>query len=648
MNSNTNKPSPEQVEAFAKHLDNHLMIIAAPGSGKTFTMTKRILTLLNKGIKPQNIMATTFTKKAANELLMRIQAELPKNYILAGMRLGTIHSCALKVIRAHANKCKLKWNFKVVDSAEQASLMVLALKDYLKENELSSLAQSGIKVVNEENITAGSGIIFDFGVTEKEFSYICSVISSAKIESEFKQKLNSEFRDLYKRYKSILNDAKSIDFSDILYLSVKLLHKHSEVLESYHREIRYLLVDEFQDTNPKQFEFLKLMGGKSLLTVCGDDDQAIYSWRGVTSNMFSTFKSVFPASHTLYLTQNYRSSASIQQVSSTLIAFNQHRHAKYLPSVAPAPAPAPAQALPPAQAPAPALANVEVLINESAQLEAERVANLIQHFKSRNLQNRQIAVLYRLSKTVEDLAAELAFRNLPIKSMQKPAKLNADEQAVFSYVKLIHNLDDQEAFIACCNFPKRKFGEQAKRKLLYIANYKNCSLFKALDHTVKSQASPLQCFKDFYSMITELAGLYGQATVEDFLLHLVKKCKVRNCAALQLISKAFASGRQEFENFIGKVEGDDRSDKLTLSTIHAAKGQEWEVVIVLRVNEGVLPSNDEIEEERRLAYVAATRARSHLVFSCVFSAFTSPVLVPSRFLHEFFPASPRPLHQSNN
>ena len=625
MNSNINKPSPEQTEAFTKHLDNHLMIIAAPGSGKTFTMTKRILTLLNKGIKPQNIMATTFTKKAANELLMRIQAELPKNYILAGMRLGTMHSCALKIIRAHANKCKLRWNFKVVDSIEQANLMALALKDYLKENDLSSLTLSGIKVAIEENLTSGSGIVFDFGVTDKEFSYICSVISSAKTEIEFKKKLNEEFRDLYKRYKKILKDAKSIDFSDILYLSVKLLHNHSEILESYQREIKYLLVDEFQDTNPKQFEFLKQIGGKSFITVCGDDDQAIYSWRGVSSNMFSTFKSTFPSSHTLYLTQNFRSSSSIQQISSTLISFNKQRHLKYQSSCPSTPI----------------LTNVEVLITESPHLEAVHIANLIQYYKSKNLQNKQIAVLYRLSKTTEALATELAFRNLPIKSMQKPAKLNNDEQVLFSYIKLMHNLDDQEAFITCCNFPKRKFGEQAKRKLLYIANYKNLSLFKALDHTVKSQPCPLQCFKDFYSTLSELLPLYNSLPVDKFVLQLAQRCKVRNCATLQLVSKSFASGRQEFENFISKVEGDDRSDKLTLTSIHAAKGQEWEAVIVLRVNEGVLPSNDEIEEERRLAYVAATRARTHLVFSCVYSAFTSPVLIPSRFLHELFPPSRR-------
>jgi superfamily I DNA/RNA helicase len=630
---NGKSSSSDQLDASRLYLDQHLMIIAAPGSGKTFTMMKRILTLLNKGVKPCQIMATTFTKKAANELLIRIQKELPKNYLLTGMRFGTIHSCALKILRAHGNKMGIGWKFDVISPAEQIRVLESSLKDFQNYFELDSLLLSCIRPVSEENLWGMIETRYSLSVplSEKDFSYISSVICSAKVESEFEESLTNEFRWLFERYNQRLKEIKCIDFSDILYLSVKLLKKFPKVTERYQKEIKFLLVDEFQDTNLKQFEFLMLVAGKACITVCGDDDQAIYSWRGAQSNMFEKFKNLFPNIPTIFLHTNYRSTPEILEISMNLISKNKNRTYKQIhPHTS-------ESAFKP-----------EILINGSTRTEVLSICRLIKYYKDKGYQNDQIAVLYRLSKTVEDLLPELNSQHIPVKSIQKPVQLTSEEQFMLTYVKLALNLEDQDAFITVCNFPLRKFGDTAKSKLHYIATHKNCSLFGALTHVISSQKNPLKCFSDFHSLMSDLTRLLTIQTVSEFISGLALRLKLQKSNTLSLLTEGFSSGRSEFEAFLARAEGEDRSNKICLSTIHSAKGQEWEVVILVRLNEGVLPSNEDIEEERRLAYVAATRAKSHLILSCVHSPNSSPVLIPSRFLHEFFPPDVKRVQSSVN
>lgn len=623
MFPNSKNLSEEQLQASLNYLDKHLMIIAAPGSGKTFTISSRILTILNKGAKPSQILATTFTKKAANELYSRILSQLPPNYLLTGMRFGTIHSCALKIIRSHSKKIGLKWNFRLIDGLAQSKILESALSDFLLNYSLDALINSGIVPVSQENNRQSSLTLekLQIPLTEKEFSYISSVICSCKVEKDFINNLNPEFLWLFTNYNDKLRSQQFLDFSDILYLSVELFKAFPKVLETYQKEIKFLLVDEFQDTNWKQYEFLMMIGAKAKITVCGDDDQAIYSWRGVCSNMFETFSKEHPGAVTLYLHTNFRSTKEIVRISENLIGHNLNRKQKQLENNNEASGCCP-----------------EVLISGSQKCEAVQICNLIEFYCSKGFKYSQIAVLYRLNKVITELTPQLSSRTIPIKSVQKPIHLNSEESAVISYLKLIMNPSDQESFIDCCNFPKRKFGESSKKKLLYIAKFKNCSLSEALHHIINTNKNPLACFSDFFQTLQDLKSKFQTHSVESFITYIIQKFKLRTCTDLQTLAKNEKVG---FENFIARIEGEDNSDKVNLCTIHAAKGQEWDVVILVGLNEGVLPSNDDIEEERRLAYVAATRAKKHLVFSSVFCPSSFPPTFPSRFLHEFFPCNKR-------
>ena len=620
MLSNSKNVSKEQLQASSSYLNKHLVIIAAPGSGKTFTISNRIVSILNKGTKPSQILATTFTKKAANELYSRILSQLPKNYLLTGMRFGTIHSCALRIIRAHSSKVGLKWNFKVIDSHVQSKVLESALKDYLEFYELQYLVGSGINPVLQENSRRTSIQLekLQIPVTDKEFSYISSVICSSKVEKNFKNELNPEFLWLFNHYNDKLRALQSLDFSDILYLSVELFKAHPKVLETYQSEIKYLLVDEFQDTNSIQYEFLMMIGAKANITVCGDDDQAIYSWRGVCNNIFEIFVKDHPDALTLYLHTNFRSSQEILQISENLIGNNPNRKQKEIRSFNENIGCSP-----------------EVLITNSQKSEAVKICNLIEFHCKKGVKFSQIAVLFRLNKVISELMQELQARNIPVRSVQKPVHLNSEESAVIAYVKLIINPNDQESFMESCNFPKRKFGDSSKNKLIYIAKHKNCSLFEALKHIISTNKSPLPCFSDFYSVLQDLSSKFSTLSVEQFISYTLKKFNLRSCTELANLAKDFNG--EGFQDFISKIEGEDLSNKLNLCTIHSAKGQEWDVVILAGLNEGVLPSNDDTEEERRLAYVAATRARKILIFSSIFSPNSSPPVFPSRFLHEFFP-----------
>lgn len=632
MFPNSKNASNEQLQASLNYLDKHLIIIAAPGSGKTFTMSNRILTILNKGTKPSQILATTFTKKAATELYSRILSQLPPNYLLTGMRFGTIHSCALKIIRSHSKKVGLKWNFRLIDSVGQTKVLESALSDYLLNYELDSLVNSGIVPVSQENNRRPSVTLekLQIPLTEKEFSYISSVICSCKIENDFINCLNPEFSWLFAHYNDKLRSQQLLDFSDILYLSVDLFKAYPKVLETYQNEIKYLLVDEFQDTNTKQYEFLMMIGAKAKITVCGDEDQAIYSWRGVCGNMFETFLKEHPGAVTLYLHTNFRSTKEILRISENLIGHNLNRKPKQIENKN-----------------EDSGCHPEVLITDSQKNEARQICNLIEFYCRKGFNYNQIAVMYRLNKVIVELVPELSARNIPIKSVQKPIHLNSEELSVMSYIKLIINPNDQESFIDCCNFPKRKFGESSKKKLLYIAKYKNCSLSEALNHIINTNKNPSACFSDLFQTLQDLRSKFSILSVESFISYIVQKFKLRTCTDLQNLAKSAKGNEKEsFENFIARIEGEDNSNKVNLCTIHSAKGQEWDVVIIMGLNEGVLPSNDDIEEERRLAYVAATRARKNLVLSSIFCPCSSPPCFPSRFLHEFFPCnkkSPMPI-----
>lgn len=328
-----------QFQAATEYIEKPLMIIAAPGSGKTLTLTLRIAYLLNLNIHPSKILVLTFTKKAALEMKRRLSTNLPRHVRIDDLTVGTFHHFALIVLRSNAGRAKIPYDFSIVSGTKQKKILESALFDFLKKYKEDDLYQENIEPLSEEQLAImQDDLIIDFAHDNERrsslnlrpgaFSYINGVICRAKVDRTVLEKLNRPFQMLFFIYNSKLREAKSIDLGDILYLTTNMLRNSPQVLDNYRRKYDYILVDEFQDTNSMQLELIELIGKHAKVTVCGDDDQAIYGWRGATSRVFDEFRELYPDSEKVILDENYRSTQHIVNLSQGLIINNKKRESK--------------------------------------------------------------------------------------------------------------------------------------------------------------------------------------------------------------------------------------------------------------------------------------------------------------------------------
>ena len=606
--------NPEQLEA-ANYTGGPCLIIAGAGTGKTKTLTCKVAKLIADGISPSRILAVTFTNKAAQEMRERIEALVPGNS--SRVWIHTFHSFAVRILRHNAAALKLNKDFVIYDETEQKKIITLALEEM------------GVKEA------------------KKEVNYYVSTISRAKDdmldpESFFVHAHASnnprriQAAEVYKRYQRKLTAAGALDFGDLLMKVVELFKTNPDVLAYYQDFFKYVLVDEYQDTNHTQYTLTKALAAKHRnLCVVGDPDQSIYSWRGANIRNIMEFERDFKDAKVITLERNYRSTQIILDASNKLIRKNKNRREKTLYSNV--------------------LSGEPITVRELASEgeEARWVCNQIQTMVEEDGINlNDVAVFYRTNAQSRNFEDTFRRYQMPYKLIGAVKFYDRKEiKDVLSYAKLLVNPNDTVSLLRVINTPKRGFGQSAQDSLTAYAAQKDISLYKALKEqefidTLKPVARraarefmdlfeslylemTLSTPSELFSKLIERSG-YEQALRAEIEKDPDAENRLRNIGELAGAVKDYEercvkeetepslSGYLQEVSLISGAEevSGSLNGAVTLMTVHLAKGLEFPAVFVTGLEEGLFPLNgkddDDMEEERRLCYVAMTRAKKYL------------------------------------
>lgn len=606
--------NPEQLEA-ANYTGGPCLIIAGAGTGKTKTLTCKVAKLIADGVSPSRILAVTFTNKAAQEMRERIEALVPGNS--SRVWIHTFHSFAVRILRHNAAALKLNKDFVIYDETEQKKIITLALEEM------------GVKEA------------------KKEINYYVSVISRAKDdmldpESFFVHAHASnnprriQAAEVYKRYQRKLAAAGALDFGDLLMKVVELFKTNQDVLAYYQDFFKYVLVDEYQDTNHTQYTLTKALAAKHRnLCVVGDPDQSIYSWRGANIRNIMEFERDFKDAKVITLERNYRSTQVILDASNKLIRKNKNRREKTLYSNV--------------------LSGEPITVRELASEgeEARWVCNQIHTMVEEDGINlNDVAVFYRTNAQSRNFEDTFRRYQMPYKLIGAVKFYDRKEiKDVLSYAKLLVNPNDTVSLLRVINTPKRGFGQSAQDSLTAYAAQKDISLYKALKEqdfidTLKPVARRaarefMDLFESLYlemavstpselfSKLIERSG-YEQALRAEIEKDPDAENRLRNIGELTGAVKDYEercvkeetepslSGYLQEVSLISGAEevSGSLNGAVTLMTVHLAKGLEFPAVFVTGLEEGLFPLNgkddDDMEEERRLCYVAMTRAKKYL------------------------------------
>ena len=568
-----------------------LLVLAGAGSGKTKVLTTKVAYLvLEKNIDPSNILAITFTNKAAKEMKERILNMV--GAIGYKIQISTFHSFGLSILQKHYEKLGLSKNFTILDSDDSNVVIKNILKD----------------MNYEENYRAIKSII--------------SNNKNALIDSnEFERFVNNDYDemilDIYKRYENRLKRNNSVDFDDLLMLPIILFRKYPSVLKEYQEQYRYILIDEYQDTNEAQYLLAKMISAKyKNICVVGDDSQSIYSWRGSNYKNILNFEKDYPDCKTVYLEQNYRSTKTIIEASNELIKNNVHRKDKNLWT----------------DNEQGVKIEYHTALNEKD--EAYYVIKEINKLVDEGVKLKDIAVLYRTNAQSQNFEKELVLSNIPYKVVGSVYFYNRKEiKDLMAYLKLIYNKDDDVSLSRIINVPKRKIGKTTLDNLREKANSLNVSLYDAIyagkELEFKKLIEELRNQKDemtlvsFIELVLDKTGLIKELENEDTI---EAESRIENLKEFKTIAIQFEEnyGIISLEDFLNEIslvaditEYRD-SDGITLMTIHSAKGLEFDHVFIVGLEESIFPhlnsfeSQEQLEEERRLCYVAITRAKKRL------------------------------------
>ena len=620
--------NPEQLAAVTLP-DEHALILAGAGSGKTRVLTTRIAWLVKGGrVAPAGVLAVTFTNKAAREMLTRVAAMLPINP--RGMWIGTFHGLCNRMLRAHCREAGLPQAFQILDSQDQLAALKRLLKAMNVDEERfpAREVQYFINDQKEEGVRAGDVPVGDENARR--------------------------FTEIYAAYDEQCQREGVVDFPELLLRTFELLKRNEILREHYSRRFRHILVDEFQDTNRLQYRWLKLIAGKnSFIFAVGDDDQSIYTFRGAHVGNMADFEREFRVAHVVRLEQNYRSHGNILDAANALIANNRNRLGKNLWTAAGKGEP------------------VRVFEAESDNDEARWIVEEVQALAREGTRLSQIAVLYRSnaqSRVVEHalFSQGIAYRVYGGLRFFERAEI----KHALAYLRLVAAPEDDNAFLRVANFPPRGIGARTIEQLQDAAKQASVSLFKAIDVTGKAavfkklvedlrnetQGLPL---KELVDAVVARSGL-----VEHYKTEREGADRVENLAELVNAAAAFTEEERVTESgealdpltaFLthaaleaGEHQAGEGQEALQMMSVHSAKGLEFDVVFLSGLEEGLFPheqsvmERDGLEEERRLAYVAITRARHRLYLSHAQTRMLhgqTRYNIPSRFLEEI----PQPL-----
>ncbi|TXE89325.1 AAA family ATPase [Campylobacter volucris] len=606
------------------HTDGAMLILAGAGSGKTKTITTRLAYLIDQvGIPAHHTLTLTFTNKAANVMKNRALA-LIKNENLQTPLLCTFHKFGLLFLRLYSERISRANNFVIIDSDDKKKI----LKDLTNENLKSSLATIGAYISNFKNQSKSAQEI------QKELEFL----------KDEKSKNYEEIIHTYEQYENFLIQNNFMDFDDLLMLTNKIL-EDEEFAKEQSKKYAYITVDEYQDTNALQYQILKkLCSSHENICVVGDDDQSIYGWRGAKIENILNFQEQFCNVKLIKLEQNYRSTNAILQAANELIEHNRKRLGKTLICTKDKGE------------------EIEVLQNDDEKIESFKIAKEVFKLLKSNINPSQIAILYRVNALSRALEEAFSKEKIPFKLLSGIRFYErAEIKDIISYLRLLSNFNDDYSFKRIINRPKRNFGNATLQKLQDYALNNNLSLFEALYalvgngfftkktdnevekfilsmHKLKEKENLLEIvtslenefkFKEFYKDNPE--GEDKLLNIDEFYANLKDKISHGNYSNLDDILNEIS--------LLNEQDGLDQ-ESICIMSIHASKGLEFDYVFIVGLEEGFFPLTSEssnIEEERRLAYVAITRAKKKLYLSYANSRFhkgSRTKLDKSRFLGE--------------
>lgn len=601
--------------------DGPMLILAGAGSGKTKVLTTKVAYLIEeKNIDPNNILAITFTNKAAKEMKERI-FKLEGNSAFY-IQISTFHSFGLKILKENCELLGYEKNFTILDSDDSLSI----IKKIMKELNIDA---------NKYNPKA-----------------IKNVISNNKNEiidpEKYSLYVNTDFDEIalevYRKYEKSLKINNAVDFDDLLILPLKLFNNNSGVLQKYQEKYKYVFIDEYQDTNEPQYILSKMISAKyKNITVVGDADQAIFTWRGANYKNILNFENDYKDAKVVLLEENYRSTKTILNAANNVIKNNKVRKEK----------------------------NLWTQNEEGSKItyykafdekdESNYVVNEIKKLIEKGVNPKDICVLYRANAQSRTVEEAFLTSNISYNIVGSYAFYNRKEiKDLIAYLKLIYNNKDDVSLLRVINYPKRGIGNKAIENLAIKSNVLDKSLYEVIDsgkeldfknmiEEIKKEESHLT-LTELIDMVLDKSGM--KKSLEDEK-SIEADIRLENLEEFKSIAKAMEinEGIVSLEELLDKLalvsdvseQKNDNEDKVTLMTMHAVKGLEYDYVFIVGVEEGLFPhsnsleSNDELEEERRLCYVAITRAkkklylinaRSRILYGKVSSN------VPSRFINE--------------
>ena len=621
-------------QAAVEHYGSPLLVLAGAGSGKTRTITEKIAWLIrHHDLKARQIAAITFTNKSAREMKSRVGALLSKDEA-RGLRVSTFHTLGLNIIRQEAAALDFKPGFTILDGEDCAAL----LKELSRKDNIEPDDDPGWRISRWKNA---------FILPEQ-------AISTAQDERE------AWLARLYERYQKHLRACNAVDFDDLIVLPAQLLQRNRDIREKWQSRIRYLLIDEYQDTNASQYQLVKLLAGvEGRFTAVGDDDQSIYAWRGAQPENLALLSKDYPTLKVIKLEQNYRSTNQILRAANALIAHNPHIFKKQLWSSV-------GDGLKP-----------RVLRCKDAEDEADKTVSEILKLRFKEkAAHGDFAILYRGNHQSRIFERKLRENHIPYTISGSVGFFDrAEIKDLLSYLRLIGNPDDDAAFLRVINTPRRGIGASTLEKLGAYAGERHRSMLRAsLELGIESRlsAKPLLRLRRFTDWVNEL-NLTAEETdplsltrqvikdtgYEDWLreispdpkaaerrmdnlnelLEWIKRLTRKDDATVTLTDLL---NKIMLMDILERNENDNKPDAVQLMTLHTAKGLEFPYVFLVGMEEELLPhknSQDDqgIEEERRLAYVGITRARKQLIMTFAAQRNRYGEVVdcePSRFLGE--------------
>ncbi|WP_394167660.1 DNA helicase Rep [Photobacterium piscicola] len=633
------KLNPRQTEAV-KYVSGPCLVLAGAGSGKTRVITNKIAYLVQKcDYKARNIAALTFTNKAAREMKERVGQTLGRQES-KGLMVSTFHTLGLNIVRRECKYLGLKANFSLFDDQDQMALL---------------------KELTEEELDGDKDLLKQLQSTISNWKN--DMLSPVEAAGRAQSERDQLFAHCYEMYQRQMKAYNALDFDDLILMPVLLLRDNQDVRQRWQNRIRYLLVDEYQDTNTSQYLFVKLLvGERARFTVVGDDDQSIYSWRGAQPENLALLNKDFPNLKVVKLEQNYRSTSRILRTANILIANNPHLFEKALFSAIPDGA------------------MLKVLTAKNEEHEAEKVVGeLIAHRFMNNTAYKDYAILYRGNHQSRLFEKALMQNRIPYKISGGTSFFSRVEiKDMMAYLRVLTNPDDDNAFLRIVNTPRREIGPVTLEKLGTYANMRGKSLFAASfemgleQHLSGRGLESLQRFTHWINQLTDNAErgdtvaavrqLVRDIHYEDWLYETsaspkAAEMRMKNVSDLYSWITADLEGdnydnevktlkevvqRLTLRDMMERGEDDSDADQVQLMTLHAAKGLEFPYVFLIGTEEGILPhqtsiDEDNVDEERRLAYVGITRAQRELTFTLCKERRQYGELIkpePSRFLYE--------------